>query len=66
MGFRMSFRRLGENSARTMAQLSPRGTPMTMAPRVTSREETIMARMPKWPLVGAQWLEARKFFRPAK
>ncbi len=39
-------------------RLRPRGTPMTMAPRVTSTEEMIMARMPKWPLVGAQWLEA--------
>ena len=39
---------------------------MTMAPKVTSTDEMIMARMPKWPLVGAQWLERMKFFRPAE
>ena len=47
VGFNTILRRLGENSASTMAQDRPRGTPMTMAPRVTRTEEMIMDRMPK-------------------
>src|SRR4030042_4303284 len=66
VGFNTIFRRFGENSASTMAQDRPRGTPMTMAPRVTRTEEMIMARMPKWPLVGAQWLGRMKFFSPVE
>ncbi len=66
MGFKTIFRRLGENSASTMAQDRPRGTPMTMAPRVTRTEEMIMARMPKWPLVGAQWLEQDEVLQPGR
>jgi len=65
VGFNTIFRRFGENSARTMAQDSP-GHTDDHGPRVTRTEEMIMAKMPKWPLVGAQWLDRMKSFSPTE
>src|SRR4030042_6916065 len=65
VGFKKTSKRGGQNSARVTAQARAKGTPITMDPKVTAREEIIMAKIPKWPLVGAHLALNRKSFIPA-
>ena len=64
MGFRMRTLQRGANSARNIAHERPRVAPMTTARSVTSSEPTIIGRIPKLPLLGAQLVEAMKFQTP--
>ncbi len=56
--------RFEENSVSTMAQASPKGMPITIAPAVTKREPTIIGQRPKSFSEGYQLVPVRKLFRP--